>query len=82
MLRPEKFTEQAQEVLANSQRLVQDYRHSQWDVEHVFMALLRQEGGLTAEVLKRLGVDSRLVATRVENALANTPRVQQASAQV
>ena len=40
MLKPDRFTEQAQEVLADSQRLAQEYKHSQWDVEHIFVALL------------------------------------------
>ena len=35
MLRPDRFTEQAQQVLANSQEIVRRYRHSQWDVEHI-----------------------------------------------
>ncbi len=82
MQRPDRFTEQAQEVLARSQRLVQDYRHSQWDAEHVFLALLQQEAGLAAEVLQRLGVDPRLVAQRLEGVLANTPRVAHPSNQV
>ena len=41
VLKPDNFTEQAQEVLAASQELVQQYRHSQWDVEHIFLALLQ-----------------------------------------
>ena len=47
-MKQERFTEQAQEVLAASQELVRGYRHSQWDVEHFLLALLQQEGGLTA----------------------------------
>ena len=35
VLRPDQFTEQAQEVLHNSQDLVRKYNHSQWDVEHI-----------------------------------------------
>ena len=34
-MKPERFTEQAQEVLAASQELVRRYRHNQWDVEHI-----------------------------------------------
>lgn len=43
MQRPDRFTEKAQDVIGDSQRLMQDYRHSQWDVEHVFLALVRQD---------------------------------------
>ena len=40
MMRQDRFTEQAQEVLQASQELVREARHSQWDVEHVFYALV------------------------------------------
>ena len=75
MLSSEKFTEQAQAIMADSQRLVQEYRHSQWDVEHVFLAVLRQEKGLAADVFKQLGVDGKLVAARLEEALRGAPKV-------
>ena len=35
MLKPENFTEQAQEMLTESQDLVRKYKHSNWDVEHL-----------------------------------------------
>jgi len=50
-MRQEKFTEQAQEALALSQEIVRQYHHSQWDIEHILLALLRQEAGLVGEVL-------------------------------
>ena len=75
MLRPDRFTEQAQEVLAASQELVRRYRHSQLDVEHILLALLNQEGGLTSEILKLLGVEPEWVRRRVEEALEKSPKV-------
>ena len=57
MMRPDRFTEQAQEILAASQQLVQEYRHSQWDVEHLLLALLRYEGDLVADIFTQMGVD-------------------------
>src|SRR3990172_9522904 len=41
MMRQDRFTEGAQEVLAASQELVRRERHSQWDVEHVRKALAK-----------------------------------------
>ena len=81
MLNPDRYTEQAQEVIADSQRLLQEYQHSQWDVEHVFLALARQQGGLTEEVFKRLGLDTALLISRLETALSNSPRVAQPTTQ-
>ena len=49
VLRPDQFTEQAQEVLHNSQELVRRYSHSQWDVEHILLARAMKERLATLE---------------------------------
>jgi ATP-dependent Clp protease ATP-binding subunit ClpC len=82
MISPDRFTEQAQQVLAASQELVRHYRHSQWDVEHILLALLQQEGGVTAEILKELGVETETVRQRVEQALERSPKVAYEGAQI
>ena len=56
VLRPDQFTEQAQEVLGTSQEIVRRYRHSQWDSEHILMALLEQKESVPAEILRQLEV--------------------------
>ncbi|MBI2916524.1 MAG: AAA family ATPase [Chloroflexi bacterium] len=81
-MRQEKFTEQAQEVLAASQELVKEFKHSQWDVEHVLLALLRQEGGLAADVLQLLGTDTEALRRRAEAALADMPKLAYEGPQV
>ena len=60
MLSPEKFTEQAQQVLASSQEVVRRYSHSQWDVEHILLALLELEHGVPQDILENLGRISRI----------------------
>ncbi len=82
MMRPERFTEQAQEVLATSQELVRRLRHNQWDVEHVLLALLQQEGGVAIEVLRELGVDPDQVREKVEQALSKGPTVAYQGGQI
>jgi len=81
-MRPERFTEQAQEVLATSQEMVRRYHHSQWDVEHILLALLEQESGLTSEILGRLGVDVEAVKRRVEASLDSAPKMAYEAAQI
>jgi len=76
------FTEQAQEALAASQELVRQYHHSQWDVEHILLALLQQERGLVGDILKELGVDAEAVRQQVEAALDKTPRITYESVQI
>lgn len=74
-MQQERFTEQAQEALALSQQLVRNYQHSQWDVEHILLALLQQEHGLTGDILSKLGVNADDVRRRVEEALEKTPKL-------
>ncbi|MBI4216714.1 MAG: AAA family ATPase [Chloroflexi bacterium] len=81
-MRQDKFTEQAQEVLAASQQLVQLYQQSQWDVEHLLLALLRQEAGLAQDILTRLQVDISAIRRRAEEALGRSPRLGYTSPQI
>ena len=82
VLRPERFTEQAQQVLANSQEVLRRYQHSQWDVEHVLLALLGQEGGLAEQILDRLAVSIPALKTQVESSLEQAPKATFESNQV
>jgi ATP-dependent Clp protease ATP-binding subunit ClpC len=81
-LKPERFTEQAQEVLAASQELVRRYRHNQWDVEHVLLALLEQEKGVTSDILQMLGVDIDVVKKRVGATLEGFPKIAYEAGQI
>jgi ATP-dependent Clp protease ATP-binding subunit ClpC len=81
-MRPERFTEQAREVLATSQSIASRYHHVQWDVEHVLLALLGQEGGLTLQILEKMGVDVEAVRKRVEDSLERAPKAAHESSQI
>ena len=52
MMRPDRFTEKAQEVLAASQELVQSMNHTQWDIEHILLAIMQQNKSLGVEILE------------------------------
>ena len=79
---PERFTEQAQEVLAASQELVRRYHHSQWDVEHILLALLEQEKGVTQDILQQLGVDVEAMKRRVEAIIEAFPKMAYEGTQI
>ena len=78
----DKFTRQAQEALQRSQELVRHYRHSQWDVEHVLLALIALDDGLPTRILGELGVDPETVKSRLHQALESMPKVVSDSAQI
>jgi ATP-dependent Clp protease ATP-binding subunit ClpC len=81
-MKPERFTEQAQEAIAASQDVVRRYRHSQWDVEHVLLALLEQEDSLTVKLLKETAVDDEAIRQQVEAALEKTPKIAYEGTQI
>jgi ATP-dependent Clp protease ATP-binding subunit ClpC len=81
-MRQERFTEQAQEALALSQQLVRDFTHSQWDVEHILLALLRQERGLVGDIIRELGGDVEAVRQQVEAALDRSPKITYEAPQI
>jgi len=81
-MRQERFTEQALEALGLSQQLVMQYRHNQWDVEHILMALLMQERGLVPDILRELGVDIEAVKKQVEAVLQRMPKVAYETGQI
>ena len=74
-MRLERFTEKAQEAFQDAQEIMHDQHHTQLDVEHIFLAMLRQRDGLTARAIARLGVDAEMVARRVEHELEKSPKV-------
>ncbi len=74
-MRLERFTEKAQEAFQDAQEIMHDQHHTQLDVEHIFLAMLRQRDGLAARAIARLGVDADMVARRVEHELEKSPKV-------
>ena len=81
-MKQERFTEQAQEAIQASQQLAMQYHHSQWDIEHILLALLMQKQGLVGEILKELKVDVEAIRNRLEEVLEQTPKVAYQTGQI
>ncbi len=81
-LTPDKFTEQAQQVLASSQEYLREFGHNQWDVEHLSLALLEQEGGLPERILRELGADIAAARAATRRVLEALPKMAYQGAQV
>src|SRR6478736_5688997 len=69
------FTERAQEALRNAQEIVQQKRHSQLDVEHILLALLKPRDGLISKIIEKLNGDPRALARRLDDQLNSSPRL-------
>ncbi|OAI39792.1 Clp protease [bacterium SCGC AG-212-C10] len=74
-MRQDRFTEQAQQVLAQSQDIVRQQRHSQWGVPHVLAALVSVKDGLGKQVLTKLNVDMDRLRSRVGEVLQASPKL-------
>ncbi len=82
VLRPDNFTEQAQEVLRESQEVMRRYRHTQWDAEHILMALLEQEKGVSMDVLSELSAPVEAIRASLHSAMDAGPKAVQQTNQV
>jgi ATP-dependent Clp protease ATP-binding subunit ClpB len=72
---PKKFTEKAWEAIVKSQEVARRSQHQQLEVEHLLMALLEQEEGLTTNVFTALSVPMARARRQVEEFLRRQPRV-------
>ena len=74
-----RFTEKVQEALGGAQSTAARFSHQQVDVEHLFLALLGQQGGLAASILNKAGFDVGSLEQHVEQALERMPKVSSPS---
>jgi ATP-dependent Clp protease ATP-binding subunit ClpB len=72
---PKKFTEKAWEAIVKSQEVARRSQHQQLEVEHLLMALLEQEDGLTTNVFAAMSVPMARARRQVEEFLRRQPRV-------
>ena len=71
-----KFTQRAQEAIADSQSIALSMQHQQLDVEHLHLALVRQQDGLIPRLLQLMGVNVQSYAAALEGELKKQPSVQ------
>ncbi|MGE0058411.1 MAG: ATP-dependent Clp protease ATP-binding subunit [Dehalococcoidia bacterium] len=74
-MRQDRFTEQAQEVLQTSQEMVRQHRHPQWDVEHVFLAMLDVKDSFARRILDRLNVPVDDLRRKIADYLGRAPKL-------
>lgn len=78
----QKFTARFQEALAAAQSLAVGRDHNYIEPVHVLSALLNQEGGSSANILRQAGVNVAALRGELEQILADLPRISQANGQV
>jgi ATP-dependent Clp protease ATP-binding subunit ClpB len=78
----DKFTIKAQEALNEATAIAQRNDHSQVETEHVLLAILRQENGIAAPIIEKIGGDAVKLASGVEALVNATPKIYGEAAQV
>jgi ATP-dependent Clp protease ATP-binding subunit ClpB len=74
-MRPDRFTIKTQEALAAAQRIATARGNPQVTPQHVLAALLEQEGGIVAPVLRKANADAEGVRRRANAAIDGLPSV-------
>jgi len=70
----ERLTIKAQEAINDASAIAQKEDHSQLEIEHLLLALLRQQDGIVAPLVERIGTDTGRLAADAEALLKQTPK--------
>jgi ATP-dependent Clp protease ATP-binding subunit ClpB len=80
-LDPNKFTRKTQEALQAAQALARERNHAQVTPEHLLAALVGQPESVVIPVLERLGVSTKTVRDKADEAIGRLPQVYGQTAQ-
>ncbi|GAC1394316.1 MAG: ATP-dependent chaperone ClpB [Ktedonobacteraceae bacterium] len=75
----ERFTDKARQAVHDASELAQQHNHNQIEVEHLLDALLKQDGGVTQQVIQKAGGNLIAAQRLVEREIERMPRVYGAS---
>ncbi len=82
MIRLDRLTVKAQEVLAASQGIAAEASTSTIEPEHLLKALLDQAEGIVRPILQKVGADPNALAAEVASSIESAPKVSGAGAGV
>ncbi|MFH1454239.1 MAG: ATP-dependent chaperone ClpB [Armatimonadota bacterium] len=80
-MRLDKFTVKAQESIAEAQHLADEYKNQEIQPEHLFLALIDQEGGVVRSIIEKLGSNYEAVKPLVIQEINKFPKVSGAVSQ-
>src|SRR5918911_1430279 len=74
-MQADRFTIKSQEALTAAQRLAGARRNPEVAPQHLLAALIEQEGGIVAPVLRRAGAEPETVRARTNQAMDALPSI-------
>lgn len=75
MMNMDRFTQKAQEAIVDAQNIVIANEQQEIDVEHLHLALVRQEDGLIGKILNNMDVDVKGYIGDLEEEIKRRPKV-------
>ena len=70
-----RLTEKAQEVIVGANQIMSDLGHTQFDAEHILLALLETRESSAVRILQRMRINPDFVRSRVNGVLDRKPKV-------
>ena len=78
----EKLTIKAQEALNEASSIAQKADHSQIETAHLLLALLRQDEGIAAPIVEKIGANPDLLISSAVDLISNLPKIYGEAAQI
>src|SRR3954462_409251 len=69
-----KFTEKAAESISTAQNLATEMQHAEITPEHLLVALVEQDNGIIASVLRKMSIDPAQIARETRGLLDKLPK--------
>jgi ATP-dependent Clp protease ATP-binding subunit ClpB len=70
-----RLTEKSREAVLEAQNLATRLGNNDVDSEHLLLALVQQNDGLLPRLLRRINIDSEILAGKIESELSRRPKV-------
>ncbi|MDO5324778.1 MAG: Clp protease N-terminal domain-containing protein, partial [Clostridia bacterium] len=71
----EKYTQKSLEAVRDAQEIAIRNQNMQIDQQHLLLALIKQEGGLIVQMLKKMKVDANRMVNACDREIARIPKV-------
>ncbi|MFH1458987.1 MAG: ATP-dependent chaperone ClpB [Candidatus Omnitrophota bacterium] len=72
----EKFTQKAQNAIEESLNIAQQYKHQEITAEHLFLALLLQQGSIVGSILNKFNVSAENIIKELEDNLNSKQKIE------
>ena len=74
-MRFDRFTIKAQEALQSAHTLASEFQSPELNVEHLMLSLINQTDGIVTPILQKLGVDTQVIISNLEEKIQQSPKV-------